>query len=66
MKAVELKTKTQKELYTELTNLKKEAMNLRFQKVTGELKNSARVRVVRRSIATLNTLINEKKSKGEK
>jgi large subunit ribosomal protein L29 len=66
MKAVDYKTKTEKELNTELTNLKKEAMNLRFQKVTGELKNLSRIRVVRRSIAMINTLINAKKRNSEK
>lgn len=66
MKASEYRTKTEKELNTELTNLKKEGMNLRFQKVTGELKNQSRVRVVRRAIARIHTLINENKSKGEK
>ncbi len=66
MKAADLKIKTINELNTELTKLKKEAMNLRFQKVTGELKNLARVRTVRKSVALVNTLINEKKRKGEK
>jgi ribosomal protein L29 len=41
-------------------------MNLRFQKVTGELKNLSRIRVVRRSIAMINTLINAKKRNSEK
>lgn len=66
MKAADLRIKTITELYTELTKLKKEGMNLRFQKVTGELKNLSRSRVVRRTVALIKTLINEKKSKGEK
>ncbi len=66
MKAVDLKLKTITELYTELTKLKKEAMNLRFQKVTGELKNLSRTRVVRKAVAVIKTVINEKKRKGEK
>ncbi len=59
MQIVELRGKTEDELKTLLTNLKKEAFNLRFQKVSGELANTARVRVVRRSIARINTLLND-------
>ncbi len=66
MKAADLRVKTINELNTELTKLKKEAMNLRFQKVTGELKNFSRVRYIRRGIALIKTLVNQKKVKGEK
>ncbi len=66
MKTVDLRLKTITELYTELTKLKKEAMNLRFQKVTGELKNLSRTRIVRKAVAVIKTVINEKKRKGEK
>jgi large subunit ribosomal protein L29 len=44
----------------ELLKLKKEAFNLRFQKATGQLENTARVRYVRRSIARVATVITEK------
>ena len=60
MNASELRGKTPDELRTELTNLKKEAFNLRFQAATSQLENTARVRVVKRSIARVNTILNEK------
>jgi large subunit ribosomal protein L29 len=60
MDASELRGKTPDELRTELTNLKKEAFNLRFQAATNQLENTARMRIVRRSIARVNTILNEK------
>lgn len=62
MKIQELKTKTGKELNTILSDLKKEQMNLRFQKASGELKNTSRVRIVRKAIARISTLFNQKNS----
>ncbi len=55
MKAEELRTKSADELTGELMSLKKEAFNLRFQKATGQLENTARVRRVRRDIAQIKT-----------
>lgn len=60
MKVNELRDKSADELVDELGKLKKEAFNLRFQKATGQLENSARVRFVRRSIARVSTIISEK------
>ncbi|GGA31569.1 50S ribosomal protein L29 [Neptunicoccus cionae] len=60
MDANELRGKTPDELRTELVNLKKEAFNLRFQAATSQLENTARVRVVRRSVARVNTILNQK------
>jgi large subunit ribosomal protein L29 len=60
MKASELRTKTPDELKTELLALKKEAFNLRFQQASGQLENTARVTKVRRNIARIQTLLNEK------
>jgi len=60
MNATELRGKTPDELRTELTNLKKEAFNLRFQAATSQLENTARVRTVKRSIARVNTILNQK------
>jgi large subunit ribosomal protein L29 len=57
MQIAELRGKTQDELKTLLGNLKKEALNLRFQRVSGELSNTSRVRVVRRTIARIHTLL---------
>ncbi len=60
MKAEELRTKTDDELRQQLLDLKKEAFNLRFQKVSGQLENMARVRQVRRDVARIKTLMNER------
>jgi len=60
MKATDLKTKTADELKTELVTLKREAFNLRFQKASGQLENTARVRDVRRDIARIQTVLGAK------
>ncbi len=60
MKAAELRDKTPDELRSELERLKKEAFNLRFQAATGQLENTARIRAVRRDVARVKTILNEK------
>lgn len=60
MKAAELRDKTPDQLQDEILKLKKEQFNLRFQMATGQLENTARVGAVRRSIARLKTVLNEK------
>ena len=60
MKAEDLRAKSPDELKTELMALKKEAFNLRFQKATGQLENTARKRDVRRGAARVKTILNEK------
>jgi len=62
MDAQDLRTKTTDELREQLTQLKKEAFNLRFQKATNQLENTARVRQVRRDIARVKTIMAENKS----
>ena len=57
MKAAELRTKTEDQLREQLLQLKKEQFNLRFQRATGQLENTARVREVRRDIARIKTLL---------
>jgi len=57
MKAVDLRGKTGDELKEHLLELKKEQFNLRFQKATGQLENTARVREVRRDIARIKTIL---------
>lgn len=57
MKASELITKTPDELNDALAGLKKEQFNLRFQRASGQLENTARVRQVRRDIARIKTLL---------
>ena len=55
MKAADLRQKTDDELSAMLIDLRKEAFNLRFQKASGQLENTARVRQVRRDIARIKT-----------
>ena len=62
VKAEELRSKSPHELKTQLTSLKKEAFNLRFQGATGQLENPARMRLVRREIARVKTVLAEKSS----
>ncbi|MEL6962134.1 MAG: 50S ribosomal protein L29 [Pseudomonadota bacterium] len=57
MKAEELRGKTSDQLKEQLLDLKKEQFNLRFQKATGQLENTARVREVRRDIARIRTIL---------
>ncbi|MEK9673829.1 MAG: 50S ribosomal protein L29 [Rhodospirillaceae bacterium] len=59
-KAADLKTKTDDELKDHLMDLKKEAFNLRFQKASGALENTSRVRAVRRDIARIKTILGER------
>lgn len=61
MKAAELKTKTTDQLKEELVNLKKEQFNLRFQASAGEMPNPSRFKQIRRTIARVKTVMNEKK-----
>jgi large subunit ribosomal protein L29 len=63
MKTTDLKTKTPDELTTELVALKREVFNLRFQKASGQLENTARVRAVRRDIARIQTVLGEKSAR---
>lgn len=55
--AQELRTKSADELMARLIDLKKEQFNLRFQKASGQLENTARVGQVRREIARIKTLM---------
>ena len=57
MKAADLRTKTPDELTDALMGLRKEQFNLRFQKASGQLENTARARQVRRDIARLKTVL---------
>jgi len=57
MKAEELRTKTPDQLKGDLAQLQKEQFNLRFQRASGQLENTARVRIVRRDIARIKTIL---------
>ena len=63
MKIEDIRDKNIEELESELEKLKKESFNLRFQKASGQLENTARVRFVRRSIAQILTVLNSKAEK---
>jgi large subunit ribosomal protein L29 len=60
MSAADLKLKSEDELTDDLLALKKEQFNLRFQKASGQLENTARVRVIRRDIARIKTILGER------
>lgn len=60
MNAKDLLSKTPDQLRDELVALKKEAFNLRFQQATGQLENTARMRLVRRDAARVKTVLNQK------
>ncbi len=62
MKAADFRTKTLDELNDELSNLKKEQFNLRFQRASGQLENTSRVRQVRRDIARIKTIAAQKRA----
>jgi len=62
MKAEDLRTKTVDELTDQLGALKKEQFNLRFQRATGQLEKTARIREVRRDIARIKTIAAQKRA----
>ena len=60
MDAKELRSKSESQLKDELDGLLREQFNLRMQKGTGQLSNSARMKTVRRDVARVMTIMNEK------
>ncbi len=60
MNAAELRDKSPDQLREQLLALKKEQFNLRFQAATGQLENPARIRAVRRDVARIRTVLNQK------
>lgn len=64
MKPADLREKGAAELNTELLALRKEQFNLRMQKAAGQLQNTSQVRAVRRNVARVKTVLNEKARKG--
>ena len=59
-KATDLRGKSVDELNDQLLQLKKEQFNLRFQRASGQLENTARVREVRRDIARIKTILGQR------
>ncbi len=66
MIAKELKTKTPDQLRDSLVALKKEAFNLRFQQATGQLENTARMNAIRKDVARIKTVLNQKAAEAAK
>ena len=62
MKAGDVKVMTPDQLSDELMKLKKEQFNLRFQRATGQLENTGRVREVRRDVARIKTVAAQKRA----
>ena len=62
MKAEEFRGMTADQLDEQLGKLKKEQFNLRFQRATGQLENTSRVREVRRDIARIKTVLGQRRN----
>jgi len=62
MKMTDIKALTDDQLSDEIVKLKKEQFNLRFQRATGQLENTSRVRVIRRDVARMKTIAAQKRA----
>jgi large subunit ribosomal protein L29 len=62
-KGDEFRTKSADELADQLAKLKKEQFNLRFQRANGQLEKTNRIRVVRKDIARIQTILTEQRRK---
>ncbi|MPZ37623.1 MAG: 50S ribosomal protein L29 [Rhizobiales bacterium] len=62
MKSADLRAMSPDQLDDEFLKLKKERFNLRFQRATGQLENTSRVRQVRRDIARIKTIASQKRA----
>ena len=62
----DFKAMSDDQLADELLKLKKEQFNLRFQRATGQLENTSRVRVVRREVARVKTVVAQKRAAAKK
>ena len=60
-KAENFRAKSADELSSQLSNLKKEQFNLRFQRANGQVENTGRIRVLRRDIARIETVLTEQR-----
>ena len=66
MTGSDVRAKTPDELSTMLLDLRKEQFNLRFQRATGQQENTSRVKLVRRDIARVKTILAERARSAEK
>jgi large subunit ribosomal protein L29 len=60
MKAAEIRDMDTEELHTRISELKEELFNLRFQLATGQLDNHRRMKIVRREVARIRTILRER------
>jgi large subunit ribosomal protein L29 len=60
-KSENFRAKSADELSTELSTLKKEQFNLRFQRANGQVENTGRIRILRRDIARIQTVLTEQR-----
>ena len=60
-KTEDFRAKSADELSTQLSNLKKEQFNLRFQRANGQVENTGRIRVLRRDITRIQTVLTEQR-----
>lgn len=63
--AGDLRGKSGEDLQKQMTQLRKEMFNLRFQQATGQLANTSRMRVVRREVARISTILTERRRAAE-
>lgn len=66
MNAKEIREKTNEELLKEIDALKDELFNLRFQQATGQLENTARLKIVKKTIARIKTIMTERENAAAK
>ena len=64
-RASDLRTRSDDELSEQVDNLGKEIFNLRFQRASGQLENTTRVRQVRRQIARIRTILGERRRQAQ-
>jgi large subunit ribosomal protein L29 len=65
MKPSDIRTLSEDQMKDELVKLKKEQFNLRFQRATGQLENTARVRQIRRDVARIQTIARVKQAEAD-
>ena len=61
----EIREKTNEELQAQISTLKDELFNLRFQQATGQLENTARLKTVKKDIARIKTVLTERANAGQ-
>jgi large subunit ribosomal protein L29 len=64
MKSADVRSLSDDQLQENLSSLRREAFNLRFQRASGQLESTARVRLVRRDIARILTILGERRQAG--